>query len=275
MVRKGTKPAAAAPKQAVSAKHLGKGQSSKPTAKSEPPKKIVQAPAKKAMPVKKGQPAKASEDSDDEEDSEEFDENDGSGMGDEEDLDSDDGEDDDDDEEGDDDEEVDDEEDESDDEPNPKHPNAMRTMDEFLGGSGSEEDEEELPFEREAREHEESEAAVSAEAAADFRAEVENQPKFTLPGRKERRAALQPKEARSKADTIEGEDDEGASDEEGEDGEEEEEAGELVPPAVLKERIGAVVEVLSDFKNRREAGRPRADYMAQLARYKLLPPMTK
>jgi hypothetical protein len=237
-----------------------------------PIKQVAKAPLKRMAPGKKAPPPPepeedSEEDSVEEEGSEEFDEEEGSEEqegSDEDDDDEKDGEEDD--EEGD--EEGDEEEEE--DEPRPKHPHAVRTMDEFLGGSGSEE-EEELPFEREAREHEEGEAAVAAEAAADFRAELDDQPKFTLPSRQERRAALQPKvaQAATKADEDGGAED--SEDDEGEEaaseeGEEAEEGGELVPPAVLKERIGAVVEVLSDFKNRRVAGRPRADYMAQLAR---------
>ena len=39
-----------------------------------------------------------------------------------------------------------------------------------------------------------------------------------------------------------------------------EESGSLVPPAVLKERIQDVVEVLADFKNRRTDGRSRGEW---------------
>jgi 25S rRNA (cytosine2870-C5)-methyltransferase len=45
-----------------------------------------------------------------------------------------------------------------------------------------------------------------------------------------------------------------------------EEEGGLPPPAVLKERITDVVEVLSDFKTRRDPDLSRAEYMEQLAR---------
>ena len=39
----------------------------------------------------------------------------------------------------------------------------------------------------------------------------------------------------------------------------------VVPPSELKERINNILEVLGDFKNRREPGRARTEYIAQLA----------
>ena len=68
------------------------------------------------------------------------------------------------------------------------------------------------------------------------------------------------------SEADDGEDD-GEDDEEEEEEEEDEDVdGAMVAPAVLKERIAEVVEVLSDFKTRRELGRARAEYVDQLAR---------
>ena len=48
--------------------------------------------------------------------------------------------------------------------------------------------------------------------------------------------------------------------------EREQEEGNALPPAMIKERIEKVLEVLAEFKDRREPGRPRAEYIEQLSR---------
>ena len=45
-----------------------------------------------------------------------------------------------------------------------------------------------------------------------------------------------------------------------------EDAGEALPPQQLKDRIQEVVAVLGDFRERRDPGRSRAEYLAQLRR---------
>ncbi|CAM9445308.1 unnamed protein product, partial [Ectocarpus sp. 12 AP-2014] len=53
-----------------------------------------------------------------------------------------------------------------------------------------------------------------------------------------------------------------AGEEDGEEGQEEE----VVPPQVLKERIESVIEVLSEFQDRRDPALSRADYLERLAK---------
>lgn len=102
---------------------------------------------------------------------------------------------------------------------------AKQSLEMFADFEGDDDDEE-LDFEREARELDEEEARVQEEADEDLREEIAGAERFHLPGPGE------PTE---------------------------------LPPSALKERIQDLVHVLQDFKNRREPGRARSEYVNQLA----------
>lgn len=157
-----------------------------------------------------------------------------------------------------DDEDEDDEDDEEEDQKPTKKAGKARNLEDFMGGGGDDdEDDEELPFEKEARELAEADSKARSEAEADLKESFQAQPKFKL--KKDKAAA-------AAAEEEEEEEEESGDDEDDEEEEEEFGVGSAEPPSVLKERIADVVEVLSDFKNRREEGKSRQEYMGRLAK---------
>ena len=110
--------------------------------------------------------------------------------------------------------------------------------DDELGGDDDDDDDgggggDELPIERKARKLDAARDANAAASAAELKAaaRADNMEMFHLPTAAEREG---------------------------------EAAGTALPPAALKERIDAIVDVLAVFKDRREPGRARQEYLDQL-----------
>ena len=89
-----------------------------------------------------------------------------------------------------------------------------------------------LPIERQSRKLDAAQRAEAEASAAELRSTARDSERFRLPTHSER----------------------------------EQEEGNALPPAMIKERIEKVLEVLAEFKDRREPGRPRAEYIEQLSR---------
>lgn len=108
--------------------------------------------------------------------------------------------------------------------------------DELIGDSGSDgssDDEDMLQIEREAKLLDQQEELEQEEAEEELRRTIaENTSTFHLPT----------------ADELE----------------EEQDGTRVVPPSELRDRINEILEVLADFKNRREPNRSRTEYIAQL-----------
>eukprot|EP00968_Pinguiococcus_pyrenoidosus_P027946 scaffold7577_cov248-Pinguiococcus_pyrenoidosus.AAC.2 len=116
---------------------------------------------------------------------------------------------------------------------------AENTKNGLFGSAGDDEQDELLPFEREAREIDAREAQEAEEADAELRrATVEaDQAHFHLPT-----SAELEEESRNAED------------------------GPALPPKELRQRIDDIVNVLADFRARAEAGRSRSEYVEQLQR---------
>ena len=130
------------------------------------------------------------------------------------------------------------------------------------------ESDEELPFEREARLIDEEEALIRAEADQDLLENIEDNRKAALESNDESSV-----EKNSSEDNSEDEDETGSaqidvgedsSDDGGDDDDEDE--FESLPPQQLKERIEETVEILGNFKDRRDPNRSRSEYLQQLRR---------